>query len=226
MSKSINKPLKKCLNLVDHYRGFLKHEIQLAHYLNNESMREQMRKLRSIIPILLTILLVSCANLQQSENLRQENSKIEDQRADIAGYVSHQRPKFLSGEIKGSEYYRGLYRRWADSSFSDRGFMMSSIAASIEKSLAYENGQITKDEFELFGMKNNATIAEHEDQLKAERRQYQEQVNVVRQQQYMQLLRQNQQQIDLNYVNPIIQISPVINTHCNTIGNYTNCTSR
>ena len=185
-----------------------------------------MKKLISITTILLSIFLVSCAEIQQNENLRQENLKLADQRADLEGYVSYQRPKFLSGEIKGSDYYRGLYKKYADSNFSSRGFMMNSIAACLEKSLDYENGKITKDEFELFRMKNNAMIAEHQEQVVAESRKEQDQASAIKQQQYQQLMHQIQQQNNQNYVNPIIPIAPVINTHCNTVGNYTNCTSR
>ena len=116
-------------------------------------------KVRNLI-LLITIstLFFGCAEMP--------NAKLDAQRQEISSYVDTNRPLAESGGIKWSNYYRGLYDKFSASSFNDKGFMMTVFAESLEKAQLYESEKITKDEFEVFRLKQNARIAEHSEQLR------------------------------------------------------------
>ena len=93
-----------------------------------------------------------------------ETLGLDAQRQDINSYVESNRSLAESGGVKWSDYYRGLYERFSASSFNDKGFMMTISAESLEKAQLYESEKITKDEFEVFRLKQNARVAEHGEQ--------------------------------------------------------------
>lgn len=115
-----------------------------------------MKKLVLVIAILA---LSGCAEIQQQK----QQAMIQQQRAELSTYVDTNRPKVNAGDMKWSEYYRGLFDIYGSSSFSDRGFMMQALVDSIEKATAFEGGKITAEEFEQFRMRQQANIAAYQE---------------------------------------------------------------
>lgn len=158
------------------------------------------------IIFILALSLIGCAQMEQKKQAERDNASLDY-------YMKTEKPRAESGQIKWSDFYRGAYNKFAESSFSDKGFMMAETALYIEKALQLEDGKITQKEFDLFKLKESAVIASHQD---GNRQQAERDENIRRQQ----ALEQFNRNLDRNTYN-----RPQT-TNCYRNGNYVNCTTQ
>lgn len=132
-------------------------------------------------------------------------------------YASTNLPLAKSGEMKWSDYYKGLFTEISKAGGDGSGDLMSITNTLIDASYAYENGKITKEQFESVqraAMADGNKVSAQVQANNAQRAQA-AYANYLRSQA---LQRQSQ---------PVYQAPQMpIRTNCFTNGAYTNCTSQ
>lgn len=117
--------------------------------------------MRSLIALVLLLSLSGCAELQQQQATKQQQTQLQN-------YVTINKPLAKEGKMKWSDYYMGMYEIFQASNFIDRGFMMQTLAECIDVAKKYEAGTISKDEFDSFKLKKEADVAANVDNMKME----------------------------------------------------------
>jgi hypothetical protein len=92
------------------------------------------KKKMKIIAILACLLLASCASRPSRQFL------------DYQAYIQHQKPKAQAGDIKWSDYYKGLYDKAAAAGAP--GWRLTGFNQASGMAMRYEAGEITKDQFD------------------------------------------------------------------------------
>lgn len=82
------------------------------------------------------------------------------------------RPRAAAGQVKWSDYYKGLYARAQNlpPGFEGKAFALRGAATLIDASIAREEGRISQNDFESFQRRMQASAAEYQEQLRAKRK--------------------------------------------------------
>lgn len=102
--------------------------------------------------IVLMLLLASCANQQVTETKSWAAANIK-----LA----------QSGQIKWSDYYLQFYDRIKNiNGIEDKGFYLELTNQNIDAAKAYEEGKISKEEFDSYQRKAEAIAIKHDDEFR------------------------------------------------------------
>lgn len=145
-----------------------------------------------IIVIALTILMSGCATVKPSP---------------VNNYIIDNKELASSGNMKWSDYYKGLYEVMSKQSSPGTGYQLEHINNMIDLSLSYETGNITKDQYD------SATRA-----IKSKAAQSAESAN-------SQSIRDYQAQHANDSPPPVYQYKMPVQTQCTKYGNTVNCTT-
>lgn len=89
--------------------------------------------MKKLIMLFMVFFLCSCANMQNNNVSKYAESNIKLAKA---------------GEMKWSDYYKGLYDELSKINSNSKGEYLQLANTMIDASLDYENGKLTKDQFE------------------------------------------------------------------------------
>jgi len=117
--------------------------------------------MNKISVLILIAMLAGCADMEQKKNYAR-NSEI------ISLYIDANKPKADAGEIKWSQYYKGVYDAFSKTTFPDKGYHMKVATDYYEKALQLESGAITQEEYDLFKMQKSAIITMEQEQKSAD----------------------------------------------------------
>lgn len=144
------------------------------------------------LTIVFFILLTSCATVKQSP---------------VNNYIIANKELANAGSIKWSDYYKGLYDVMSKQNLTGTGSQLEHLNNMIDLSLSYEDGNITKDQYD------SATRA-----IKAKAAQSAESAN-------SQSIRDYQAQHANDAPPPVYQYKMPAQTQCTKNGNTLNCTT-
>jgi hypothetical protein len=99
-------------------------------------------KIRLLACCITAVFLYGCANQKTAE---------------IQNWATTTKLEAKAGNLKWSEYYKGLYERLTTTSFEDTPFLMEVTSTLIDASLAFESGKMDREQFE--SLQRQAEIA-------------------------------------------------------------------
>jgi hypothetical protein len=109
--------------------------------------------MKKMLWLVACIVLVGCAQMETQR---------------IRNWTQQNKPMAQSGAMAWSEYYTGLYNQIAmvPDNINGKGFYLQASAALIDAAKAYEDGKITKDDFESFQRTMTGKEAEYQEQVR------------------------------------------------------------
>jgi len=85
----------------------------------------------------------------------------------VQAYRTANKPLAQSGQMKWSDYYLGLYSEADKTNAPGKGDYLSIVNSLISASKKYENGEISKSEFEDYQREANADVAKLDGNIQA-----------------------------------------------------------